>query len=244
MSLASMRGVSFSYGSVRALDNLSLDIQAGARLGVVGPNGSGKSTLIGLISGALQPASGSILLDDSVHPTRPETAVRHGVARTFQTPRVVGSRSIMQNVMNGLLGSTSDRWRSGSAVQRSTELMRAAGISRHARTPASEVPAGVLRLAEIARAALMAPRLLLLDEPYAGLSAEECDGVASVVKLAAERQPDLAVLVIDHDYRRLTQETQEVVLLVAGTLAWRGPAGELDASREFREGYLPGGSAI
>jgi len=241
VTLVSIRDLSFCYGSVRALDGLSLEIRACARLGVVGPNGSGKSTLIDLVSGARQPTRGSVLLDDRTQPIRPEVAVAAGVARTFQTARVVGTQSIVQNVLNGVLACRRERWRSAASVARAMQLIETAGIADYASVPANAVPAGVLRLTEVARAVFMAPRLLLLDEPYAGLSAEESRAVASLIELAAARQPELAVLIVDHDYRRLACAAGEMLLLVAGRLAWRGPPEHLEASPEFIAGYLGGG---
>lgn len=227
-----VRGVAKHFGGIKALDGVDLAVGAEEILGVIGPNGSGKTTLLNVISGVYRPDSGSVAIggeDVGDRLGRPHRLARTGLARTFQTIRLVQDRSVQENVE---IGAYLDRGaegivpsilglppylRSRRRVRREAALLLGElGLADLARTEVALLPYGAQRKVEIARALMSHPRVLLLDEPTAGMSPAERDEVFALVREV--RQRHVAVVVIEHDVRAMAQTCDRLAVLNFGRL--------------------------
>jgi branched-chain amino acid transport system ATP-binding protein len=232
MSLLEVRGVSVAFGGVRAVDGVDLDLEAGDRHGLIGPNGAGKSTLFRLVAGGLRPTTGSISYDgrDITRLPRHRRA-RLGIGQTFQHSSLFGGLSCRQNVQLAL-----NRARNGGSADDALERFSLAG---RAEAPAAALSHGERRQLELALALVTEPRLLLLDEPAAGLSAAETERFAA---LLAELPPDLTVLLIEHDLDLVFRATRTVTVLHLGKVIASGSHEEIRANDEVHSVYLGGHS--
>ena len=241
--------VQLSFGGVRAIDGLDLEIHPGQVHGLIGPNGSGKTTTLNVISGYYAPKRGAIRLNGAVLPP----FVRHvranmRIARTFQTPRIVGSASVLENVM---IGGTIDgkgtfvesllslpRHRRDEARLRDTAMLAlaAVGLERLAAVRADRLQHSELRFTEIARALMLRPAFLLLDEPAAGLSAEEIERLGELI--AAIARAGTGVLVVEHHPDLIFDICHHVTVLNLGKILAAGTPAEIRAHREVVNAYL------
>jgi branched-chain amino acid transport system permease protein len=225
--------VGVRFGGVVALDSVSLEIAAGQVVAIVGSNGSGKTTLLNAMSGYVKPHGGSIRLGDGrIDGLAPDVVARRGVARTFQTPKILSGLSAVDNVMLGAYAQGNASWLevAGRLPRARTEERRArkealglldfVGISEHAESPADQLPHGFLRLVEIARALLARPRVLLLDEPAAGLALGELDRLAALI--LEIRRHDITVVIVEHHMAMVRQVADQIVVLDRGRITVSG----------------------
>jgi branched-chain amino acid transport system permease protein len=243
--------VALSFGGVRAIDGLDLEIRPGQVHGLIGPNGSGKTTTLNVISGYYAPQRGAVRLNGAALPA----LVRHlraqkRIARTFQTPRIVGSASVLQNVMIGgtihghgtfvesLLSLP--RHRRDEAMLRKTAMLAlaAVGLERQAAVRADRLQHSELRFIEIARALMLRPAFLLLDEPAAGLSAEEIARLSTL--LLAIAQAGTGVLLVEHHPDLIFDICHHVTVLNLGRQLAAGTPSEIRSHREVVNAYLGG----
>ena len=224
-----------SFGGVTALDSVELRVAPGEIVGLIGPNGSGKSTLANLITGLYRPDQGHIRLDNApFEPLRPHEIARLGVARTFQTAELIGGASLIDNVAVAY-AATADA-NLPHARGRALNALAQAGLSDRAWEEAAAQPAGVRRLAEVARAVARKPRFLVLDEPSAGLTDDERVTLARLLRgLAAG---GVAVLVIDHNVPFLSGLAGRLVCLEAGRVIAAGAPDAVLAHPALRRAYL------
>jgi branched-chain amino acid transport system ATP-binding protein len=232
MSLLEVRGVSVAFGGVRAVDGVDLDLEAGDRHGLIGPNGAGKSTLFRLVAGGLRPTTGSISYDGTDITRLPRhRRARLGIGQTFQHSSVFGGLSCRENVELAL-----HRTRGASSADEALERF---SLTERAQAPAAALSHGERRQLELALALVTEPRLLLLDEPAAGLSAAETERFAT---LLAELPPDLTVLLIEHDLDLVFRATRTVTVLHLGKVIASGSPEEIRANDEVHSVYLGGHS--
>lgn len=244
-----IRDVVYSYGGVRAVAGCSFSISPGAVTGLIGPNGAGKSTLVELLSGRLAPQSGEILLNGhSVAGQRPAGMSRLGVARTFQTSRVLAHLPVIENVMiaapeqrgEGPLAALfwPRGWRHQESELRkeATELLGWLGLSSHLNRPAGSLSGGQRRLMEIARALMAHPKLLLMDEPTAGVFPETSQLIARRVREIAAT--GVTVLLIAHNMAFLSSVADDVVVMAEGQVLTRGPLAEVREHKDVIAAYL------
>ncbi len=218
------RGLRVRYGGFAALDGVDLDVPGGRVTAVVGPNGAGKSTLFHCLAGTLRPARGEVRLDGRDITRLPAHArTRLGVARTFQQLAVFPTLTVSDNVR---VGAERGRVTDPAAVERTLRLLGLDGPARA--LPAAGLPTGTLRRVELARALAGAPRVLLLDEPAAGLDGAEVVALARVLRaLAAD---GTALLVVEHDLDLVAGLADVVHVMTAGRIVASGPPeGVLDA---------------
>jgi branched-chain amino acid transport system ATP-binding protein len=232
MSLLEVRDVSVAFGGLRAVDGVDLDLEAGDRHGLIGPNGAGKSTLFRLVAGGLRPTTGSISYDgrDITRLPRHRRA-RLGIGQTFQHSSLFGGLSCRENVELAL-----GRARDGGSAQEALERF---SLAERADAPAAALSHGQRRQLELALALVTEPRLLLLDEPAAGLSAGETERFAA---LLAELPPDLTVLLIEHDLDLVFKATRTVTVLHLGKVIATGSPEQVRANDEVHSVYLGGHS--
>lgn len=241
--------VVMEFAGLRALAGVSLDLHAGSITALVGPNGSGKSTLVNVISGIYRPTSGSILYKGQDIAGWPAHKVAQaGITRTFQDPRNVPSFTVRENILMGAhrryrhgalaaaVNTAGARREEAAFLRQVDALMQAAGLSGHADAIMSELPYGIQRLAEVARALASAPELLLLDEPAAGLSELESGHLIGLVRLA--RDHGVAVMVIDHHMDFLAELAEDVVVFEAGDEIYRGDMDGMRADPAVIQAYL------
>ena len=203
---STLEQVALSFGGVRAIDGLDLEIRSGQVHGLIGPNGSGKTTTLNVISGYYAPQRGAVRLNGVALPVLRATGAREmRIARTFQTPRIVGSASVLENVMIGGTidgeGSSSNRCCRCRAIGATKPRcatppcwrLAAVGLERLAAVRADRLQHSELRFMEIARALMLRPAFLLLDEPAAGLSAEEIERLGALILAIARRRHRRAV---------------------------------------------------
>ncbi|MFE7122346.1 ABC transporter ATP-binding protein, partial [Streptomyces sp. NPDC057654] len=212
------RSLRVSFDGFTALDGVDVTVAPGRVTALVGPNGAGKSTLFHCLCGTLRPDSGVVLLGGQDVTRRPAHArTRLGIARTFQQSAVFPSLTVAENVR---IGAEQGRVRDPAATERALRLMGLDGAVRSA--PARELPTGTLRRAELGRALAGGPRVLLLDEPAAGLDTAEVESLARVLRaLAAD---GMALLVVEHDLDLVGELADTAYVMAAGRIVAAGPA--------------------
>jgi len=250
MTMLRVRDLTVRFGGIVALDGVSLDLNRGEILGLIGPNGAGKTTLFNCISGVIRPDHGSIYFEDqSLTYAPPHERARLGVARTFQNLQLWGSMTVEENLIVpmdalGRRNTFSDTLYlpfSGYAERASQERARAIlhvlDLDRYARTAAGDLPAGIQRRVEIARALAMRPRLLLLDEPAAGLDAKETARLAGLLHAVRQRF-HVSMLLVDHDMSLVMRVCDYVYVLDFGRMLAKGQPSEIRNNPKVIAAYL------
>jgi branched-chain amino acid transport system ATP-binding protein len=237
------RGLTKTYGALVVTDNVSLSLQPGARHALLGPNGAGKSTLVGLLSGTIMADSGRIeLLGEDVTRAGPAHRVRKGLVRTFQVSSLFPGLSVLENVLlavSQLHGNSFAMLRPISTRhdlrERAIEVIEALGLTEDMNRLAGGLAYGRQRLLEMAISLSLTPKVLLLDEPAAGVPS----GEAGVILDAMDRLPkDIAILMIEHDMEVVRRFASEVTILATGKVVMQGPIQEVMESDEVRSLYL------
>ena len=232
-----------SFGALHVTREVDLVLQRGARHALIGPNGAGKTTLINLITGALKPNSGRVLLNgsDITSLTQAERA-RLGLARTFQINQLFRGLTVLENICMAIGerdGHNNNMWRSAGSkrviIDEALDHLESLHIVDDALKLVRELPYGRQRLVEIAIALAMRPRVLLLDEPAAGVPSSESHLILDVV---ASLDPDIAVLIIEHDMDVVFRFAREITVLVAGAVFTQGTPEQIRADQRVREVYL------
>jgi branched-chain amino acid transport system ATP-binding protein len=231
MAILSVKSLVKSYGGVKALAGVSFDIAAGEIVALIGPNGAGKTTCFNALNGQIVPDSGEVLLDGaSVIGRAPHAIARLGVGRTFQVAATFGSMSVRENVQTAL---HANRRRPGEA----DALLELVGISAHSETACAALAYGELKRVELAMVLSQHPRLLLMDEPTAGMAPDERD---ALMTLAADlaRSENIAVLFTEHDMDVVFGFAHRVVALHLGKVIAEGPPDLVRSNPRLREVYL------
>jgi len=226
-ALLSARGLCRRFGGLTAVADLDFDVRPGEILGVIGPNGAGKSTTFAMIAGALRPSAGRVLFDGfDISGLPPHAVAARGIMRTFQHNRPFAGMSLRDNVLVGMhtrlagnvlgpmAGLPGSRRREDAAVRRADELLAFVGLGDERGTAVATLSFGQGRLLETARALAGEPKLLLFDEPAAGLTPAECGRLADVIRSVSGR--GIAVLLIEHDMHFLLSLAERVVVLNFG----------------------------
>lgn len=242
--------VSLRFGGIKVLNDVGIDVEPGQILGLVGPNGAGKTSLFNCISGHYRPSSGSITIDgEEVLGTAPATLARHGLARTFQHPALQLGATVLENVMLGghtRLGGGPVAWalrlprlvRSERELRaEALELLDRNGLGWAADRRADELSHGLHKGIELCRALLSRPKLLLLDEPAAGLPHAEVEQLIETVR-RIRREDDITVVVVEHHMGLIAALTDRVVVLDHGSKLMEGTAAEAQSDPRVIEAYI------
>ena len=246
-----LQGVSISFGGILALDNVSCEVPAGQLRGIIGPNGSGKTTLLNVISRIYPVSAGAIrLFGDDITRWPNHAVARHGVMRTYQRVALVNQLTVLENVMLGLHATRTQpllgiafrtsgyRRLEREAVDRSRETLEFIGIEHLADRKGDELSGGQMRLVEIARAIVARPRVLLLDEPAAGLSLVRIDEIAALVR-RINGELGVTVILVEHVLNLVMSLCERISVLVSGQLLVEsGSPSEVQEDPRVREAYL------
>ncbi|WP_329568351.1 MULTISPECIES: ABC transporter ATP-binding protein [unclassified Streptomyces] len=247
--LLEVAGLSRRFGGVTAVDQVDFTVGEGSARAVIGPNGAGKTTLLDLITGFTAPDEGTVLLDgEDITGVAPHRLPQRGLMRTFQSARLVPLLTVRENVMLGAHRFTRSRFLSDglrlprarreerALSARTAELLDFLGLTPFADRPAADLPAGAQRLVEVARGLSGGPRILLLDEPAAGLDDTETAELADA--LSAVHAGGIALVLIEHNIDLVMKVSDRVLVLDAGRVLADGPPEEVRRDPAVIEAYL------
>jgi branched-chain amino acid transport system ATP-binding protein len=254
MSLLQVDGLTKEFGGVRAVAEVSFAVEAGTIHSVIGPNGAGKTTLFNLVTGVYTPTSGKVTLDGR-ELTGLSTSARAGLGmqRTFQNLQIFFNMTALENVMVGrhlhlgtglfasLLGLPKIRRETARAREKAAELMRQVGLEKWLDAEADSMPYGALKRLEIARALAAEPKLLLLDEPAAGLNPKETGEIDDLIREIA--RTGVTVVLVEHDMKLVMNVSDRILVLDYGRKLAEGTADEVRRNPDVIKAYLGEGAA-
>ncbi|MFL6800104.1 MAG: ABC transporter ATP-binding protein [Xanthobacteraceae bacterium] len=245
MAALSTRGLDKSFGSLVVARDIALDLPAGARYALIGPNGAGKTTLINLITGMVRPETGRILLDDDdITVLKPEQRVRRGLVRTFQINSLFPNLNALEAVTLAVCersGCAGIWWKRlpayAGAIEEAHGILTSLGLADSCLRATRELAYGQQRLLEIALALATRPKVLLLDEPAAGVPQGESAALFAVI---AGLPRNIAILFIEHDMEVVFRFAERIIVMVSGRILVEGTPAEIAADPRVREVYLGG----
>ncbi len=238
-----VKSLNRSFGALQVTRDVDMALQRGARHALIGPNGAGKTTLVNLITGVLNPSSGSVELNgENITALSQAERARRGLARTFQINQLFRGLTVLENICTTIGerdGNNNNLWRAAGAnravIDEALDHLESLQIVDDALKLVRELPYGRQRLVEIAIALAQRPRVLLLDEPAAGVPSSESHLILDVV---AALDPDIAVLIIEHDMDVVFRFAKEITVMVHGAVFTQGTPDEIKANEKVREVYL------
>ena len=252
MAMLEVTSLGISFGGLRAVDELSMKIEKGGLVGLIGPNGAGKTTAFNMLTGVYRPTDGGIRLDgQNLIGKKPHEICKMGVARTFQNIRLFSELSVLDNVKTGLhnqitysfaesmfhLGSY--RKKEKQMDEKAMELLSVFGLESVADYRAANLPYGKQRKLEIARALATEPKLLLLDEPAAGMNPNETAELMDIIRFIRDKF-DMTILLIEHDMKFVSGLCDELTVLNFGTVLAQGDPQTALSDPEVIKAYIGG----
>jgi len=249
VSVLAIRSLSKAFGGVRAVSEISFDVRRGEFLAMIGPNGAGKSTCFNMINGQLSPDSGEILFEGhNIAGRAPRDVWRLGVGRTFQVAATFGSMTVAENVQMALISHAHETYAlwhpaAGRHRDRALDLLAQLGMREAADRPSRELAYGDVKRVELAIALANDPRLLLMDEPTAGMAPRERNDLIALVKrLVVER--GISVLFTEHSMDVVFAYADRIIVLARGRLIADGNAAEIRDHPQVREVYFGTGKTF
>ncbi len=245
-----VRNLGIDFGGLTAVNNLDLDIYQGEIYGLIGPNGAGKTTVFNMLTKVYQPTRGTIqIAGQDTEKMNPVQANVAGVARTFQNIRLFSNMSVLDNVKTGMHNSIkygllstvfrlpSFRTQEKESTQKAMELLEIFGLAQEADTIAANLPYGAQRRLEIARALATNPKLLLLDEPAAGMNPQETQDLMDMIRKIRDLFP-ISILLIEHDMKLVMGICERITVLNFGQVLAQGLPGEIQSNKEVIKAYI------
>lgn len=250
MALLEVKSLGISFGGLRAVDDFNLKIEKGQLYGLIGPNGAGKTTVFNMLTGVYKPTDGSIFLDgENITGKKTIDINKHGIARTFQNIRLFHQQSVIDNVkiglhnehtystLSGILRLPSYRKTEKKMNEKAMELLEVFDLQDEADILASNLPYGKQRKLEIARALATDPKLLLLDEPAAGMNPNETKELMETIRFVRDKF-DMTVLLIEHDMKLVSGICEELTVLNFGQVLAQGKTSDVLNNPEVIKAYL------
>lgn len=250
MALLEVKSLGISFGGLRAVDDFNLKIEKGQLYGLIGPNGAGKTTVFNILTGVYKPTDGSIFLDgENITGKKTIDINKHGIARTFQNIRLFHQQSVIDNVkiglhnehtystLSGILRLPSYRKTEKIMNEKAMELLEVFDLQDEADILASNLPYGKQRKLEIARALATDPKLLLLDEPAAGMNPNETKELMETIRFVRDKF-DMTVLLIEHDMKLVSGICEELTVLNFGQVLAQGKTSDVLNNPEVIKAYL------
>ena len=250
MALLEVKSLGISFGGLRAVDDFNLKIEKGQLYGLIGPNGAGKTTVFNMLTGVYKPTDGSIFLDgENITGKKTIDINKHGIARTFQNIRLFHQQSVIDNVkiglhnehtystLSGILRLPSYRKTEKIMNEKAMELLEVFDLQDEADILASNLPYGKQRKLEIARALATDPKLLLLDEPAAGMNPNETIELMDTIRFVRDNF-DMTVLLIEHDMKLVSGICEKLTVLNFGQVLAQGKTSDVLNNPEVIKAYL------
>ena len=250
MALLEVKSLGISFGGLRAVDDFNLKIEKGQLYGLIGPNGAGKTTVFNMLTGVYKPTDGSIFLDgENITGKKTIDINKHGIARTFQNIRLFHQQSVIDNVkiglhnehtystLSGILRLPSYRKTEKIMNEKAMELLEVFDLQDEADILASNLPYGKQRKLEIARALATDPKLLLLDEPAAGMNPNDTKELMETIRFVRDKF-DMTVLLIEHDMKLVSGICEELTVLNFGQVLAQGKTSDVLNNPEVIKAYL------
>ena len=248
MSLLSVKNVNKQFGGLKALHEVNLEIEAGTVHAIIGPNGAGKSTLLNCFVGRLDPDTGSVDFDGvSLLGMKPHEINQVGVSRVFQTPEIFGDLTLVENVMIPAFARRDGAFRINAWSQVEDEisvrenamaLLEDVGLATSADIVSNQLSRGDKRRLELAMCLVQQPKLLLLDEPTAGMARADTNNTIDLLKKIAER--GITMVIIEHDMHVVFSLAEKISVLAQGTVIAEGLPNEIKGHPKVQEAYLGG----
>ncbi|MCP5152618.1 MAG: ABC transporter ATP-binding protein [Ectothiorhodospiraceae bacterium] len=248
MAILTVRNVNKRFGGLKALDDVNLEVQPGTVHAIIGPNGAGKSTLLNCFVGRLEPDTGVVDFDGvSLLGMKPHEINQAGVSRVFQTPEIFGDLTLVENVMLPAFARRDgafriNGWRpvlSETGIRElAMEMLRDVGLADHAQTVASQLSRGDKRRLELAMCLVQEPKLLLLDEPTAGMARADTNNTIDLLKVIAGR--GITMVVIEHDMHVVFSLADRVSVLAQGTVIAEDVPERIKGNQKVQDAYLGG----
>ena len=248
------RNVSKHFGGVAAVDAVSLQVRQGEIAGLIGPNGAGKTTMFNLLAGSLEPSGGEVLLNGRrIDDLAAHRRLEFGLGRTFQIPRLFGQMSVLENMLTAARGQTGERilpnWLPGRAVreqervniEKAMRLLEFVTLTKLAREPARVLSGGQRKLLELARILMADPKLILLDEPAAGVNPSLLETI--IDRIHAINAAGVTFLLIEHNRAMVTRLCSRALVMVEGKLLCEGNPREVTRDPRVIDAYLGGAAA-
>lgn len=250
MSLLALDNIVVSFGGVAAVRGVTLRVEEGEIRGLIGPNGAGKTSLINSITGIVRPGGGAIAFEDQeITALAPDVIAARGVGRTFQHVELFREATVLENVLTGLyrhhvygvaaaiVGWGWSRRIEDEARREALALLEAFDLAPLALVPVLDLPFGIQKRVDLARALALQPKLLLLDEPISGMSEAEADTAIGMLRDLAERR-HITLLVVEHNMRVMMRLAARITVMHQGEILAEGPPAEIRANPAVVEAYL------
>jgi ABC-type branched-subunit amino acid transport system ATPase component len=248
-TLLGVKGLAKHFGGLKAVDGVDMEVRRGEIQALIGPNGSGKTTILNMLSGLYIPTAGEIdLAGENITGKRPHLITEHGVARTFQNIRLFGDLTVLDNVMIGqhcrthaglvasVLQPAAQRTEEAAMRRRALEALEFVGLRGMEFAEAKSLPYGRQRVLELARALVSDPKLLLLDEPAAGLNATETEALIDLLFQIRDR--GITILLVEHDMSLVMNVSDHITVLNFGKKIAEGSAEAIQKNQEVIDAYL------
>ncbi|APH19091.1 ABC transporter ATP-binding protein [Clostridium botulinum] len=238
MNILEVKDLNINFGGITAIDNLNFSVKKGEILGVIGPNGAGKTTLYNTITGIYKPSKGDIFLNNKkITGTKPYKISRLGIARTFQNIRLFNSLTVLENILVGRVSELKKLVKLNPYMKEVFDILEVVGLEKVIDNMASDLPYGQQRKVEIARALALSPKVLLLDEPAAGMNNYEKQDLKNLINILRE-DFNITVLIIEHDMGVIMDLCDRILVLDYGKKIAEGSPEEISNDANVIKAYM------